>query len=82
MFNVEFIHNNQITIVQCNQDDKMKEIINKFLAKTDLDRSSVTFLYSGILIDEKTNISEIKAKARAWLPGAFIKIPWAIRRKT
>ena len=61
MLNVEFIHNNQITIVQCNQDDKMKEIINKFLTKTDLDRSSVTFLYSGILIDEKTNISEIKA---------------------
>ena len=60
MFNVEFIYNDKINIIQCNLDDNMKDICNKYLIKTNIDKNSIIFLYSGNIINEEMKLSDIK----------------------
>ena len=60
MFNVEFIYKNNINIIQCNVNEKMKDIFNKFLSKNNIDKNSVFFLYSGNIINEEMKLSEIE----------------------
>ena len=51
MVEVEFTFKQQVTIIQCELDNKMKEIYNKFISKVEVDLNSVYFLYSGNIID-------------------------------
>jgi len=51
MVEVEFICKQQVTIIQCELDNKMKEIYNKFISKVEVDLNSIYFLYSGNKID-------------------------------
>ena len=60
MFNVEFIYNGKINVIQCNLDDNMKDICDKYLVKTNIDKNSVIFLYSGNIINEEMKLSDIK----------------------
>ena len=57
MANVEFSYD-QNYIVQCNNDDTMKEIINKFLAKSQSGRKNLFFLYNGQIINEELTFSQ------------------------
>ena len=60
MASIEFIYNgNNIILIQCDINDRMKEIINKYILKTSIDKNSVIFLYSGNIIDEQLKLSEI-----------------------
>ena len=59
MAQVEFIYNNKNIIIICNLNDKMNEIINKFIIKTNIDKNLVYFLYQGKNIDEKLKLEEI-----------------------
>ena len=52
MSQVEFICNDQITIIQCNENEKMKDIIKKYAIKTQQNLDKVIFLYGG----NQTNI--------------------------
>ena len=56
---VEFIHNNFSTIIQCDQDEKMEEIINKFINKTKLDKNQIFFLYNGDKIDINLSFNQL-----------------------
>lgn len=58
MSEVEFRFNDSITIIQCNENDIMKDIINKFIIKTQLDINSLSFIYGGEKINVETTFSE------------------------
>ena len=59
MSSIEFSYNGNRMIIQCNKDDKIKDIINKYILKTSIDKNSVTFLYSGNKIDEELKFLEM-----------------------
>ena len=58
MASVEFINNENITIILCSPDDKMEEIIKKYILKTEKDINLIYFLYNGEKIDEKMTFTE------------------------
>jgi len=62
MTSIEFIYNGNSILIQCDKNDRIKEIINKYILKASLDKNSVIFLYSGQNIDEELKISEIMEK--------------------
>ena len=45
MASIEFIYNENIILIQCDIKDRMKEIINKYILKTSINKNSVIFLY-------------------------------------
>ena len=48
MAQVEFQYNSISTIIQCNEDQKMSEICNNFISKSNLDENNINFVYNGI----------------------------------
>ena len=58
MAEIEFIYNGQKSIVQCNIDDKMKDIFKKYAAKIDKDISIFIFLYGGAGVNEELTFNE------------------------
>ena len=63
-FSIFFIYNGKTIIIQCNIDDKIKDIINKYIIKTSINKNSFLFLYSGNIINEELKISEIIGKEK------------------
>ena len=61
-FSIDFSYNGNNIIIQCNIDDKIKDIINKYIIKTTINKNSVIFLYSGNIINEELKLSEIIGK--------------------
>ena len=60
MNQVEFNYNNETIIIQCNQDEKMKEIIKKFLSKCDdISSEEIIFLCGGNKLDEELTFAEV-----------------------
>ena len=53
MNKVDFNYNDIKFFVQCNNDDKMKDIIDKFLAKSGKSKKNIFFLYNGQIINEE-----------------------------
>ena len=45
--------------VQCNKNEKIKDIINKFIIKTQIDNNSVYYLYKGNKINEELEIEKL-----------------------
>ena len=62
MSSIEFIYYQNSILIQCDINDRMKEIINKYILKASIDKNSVIFLYSGNIIDEELKLSEIIGK--------------------
>ena len=58
MATVCFLYNGSQYNIQCNEDEKMGDIINKFLIKCDKKNESIYFLYSGKPLDEDLIFSE------------------------
>ena len=46
MIQVEFIYNSFNTIIQCNEDEKMKEIFKKIIETAGIDQNSIYFIYN------------------------------------
>ena len=59
MAKAEFIGNGTITIIQCNENDKLEEIIKKYCIKTEKNKEEMTFLYGGHIIDDQKTFNEI-----------------------
>ena len=55
---VEFNYNSMKTIIQCIQDDKMEDIIQKFLAKCEKKMEDLFFIYDGKILDIKKTFKE------------------------
>ena len=47
MSQVEFQYNGNKTIIQCNENEKIKEIYKKFTTKTQIEQKNIYFLYDG-----------------------------------
>ena len=58
MSSVEFIYLNAKTIIQCNPEEKMKNIIKKFLVKCDEMENEIFFLYNGVTLNEELTFNE------------------------
>ena len=59
MCTVEFIYKGYSTFIQCNYNDKMKDIFIKFATKAQLDINSIYFLYDGITINKELILEQI-----------------------
>ena len=55
MVEVDFIYNDGNINIHCNKNDRMKEIFEKFINKTKIDRNKIYYLYNG----EKINKEEL-----------------------
>jgi len=62
MVSIEFIYNGNNILIQCDINDKMEEIINKYILKSSIDKSLVQFFYLGNIINEELKLSEIIGK--------------------
>ena len=58
MSKVNFNYNETNYFVQCNSEDKMKDIISKFLGKINKDRKNLGFLYNGQIINEALSFNQ------------------------
>ena len=58
MAQVDFNYNNENTIIQCNDDDTMKSIINKYLIKCDKTNQNLYFLYNGQILNEELTFNK------------------------
>jgi len=58
MATVEFIYNGTTTMIQCQTDEKMEDVIEKFLCKVQKEKGSIFFLYAGKTLDEDLTFNE------------------------
>ena len=58
MIEIEFILNDQIKIVRCNENERLRDIYEKLDMKTHLNINSVNFLYNNDKINDKLSISQ------------------------
>ena len=59
MEKVEFIGNGITTIIQCNENDKLEEIIKRYCLKIEKNKEEMIFLYGGNIIDDQKIFNEI-----------------------
>ena len=62
MSSIEFTYNGASTIIQCNEKDKLKEIIKRFVTKAQLEKENLFYLYGGNPINDELTFEEIKNK--------------------
>ena len=53
MAEIEFIYKNIKTIIQCNINEKMNDISNKYLTKIGKNINDILLVYNGNIINEK-----------------------------
>ena len=58
MNKVNFNFNETTYIIQCNSEDKMKDIITKFLNKSGMSKNNLGFIYSGQIINEELTFNK------------------------
>ena len=58
MAEVTFIYEGQKTLIQCNKNDKMKDICQKFSLKSNVQLNNIFFLYGGQNLDENLPFDE------------------------
>ena len=56
MADVEFIYNGININIPCDKKDKMKDICEKFINKTQIDKNLVYYLYNGDKIKEELTL--------------------------
>ena len=59
MVEVLFIYEGQQIIIQCNIEDKMKDIINKFKSKIQKEDNNLYYIYNGDKINEELKLNQI-----------------------
>jgi len=59
MAEVEFIYEEKNINIYCNKDDKMKDICEKFIHKSQIDKNSIYYLYNGDKINEELTFEKI-----------------------
>jgi hypothetical protein len=59
MEEIVFLYEGKQILIQCNLQDKMKDIINQFENKIDEDDNDLCFIYNGQIINEELILNEI-----------------------
>ena len=62
MTSITFTYNGYEMKIQCNKEDKMKDIIKNYTIKVNKDKNTLLFLYSGKVINEELKLSELITK--------------------
>ena len=62
MSSIQFSYNGNNVIIQCSINDKIKDIINKYVTKTSINKDSVIFLYDENIINEELKLGEMIGK--------------------
>ena len=58
MAKVEFIYESAKTIIQCNPEDRLEDIVQKFTVKLEKNTKDLFFIYDGQLLDIKKTFKE------------------------
>ena len=56
MVKVKFNYNGKFTIIKCNKNNKMKDIINKYIYVKGMVNENILFIYNGNKINEKLKL--------------------------
>ena len=56
MVKIKFNYNGIYTIIKCKLNDKMKDIINKYIYETGINNKNKLFIYNGNKIKEKLKL--------------------------
>ena len=59
MVEVVFLYKGTSSTIQCNESDLMKNIIEKFILKAELDIHKIYFLYGGTIINKELSFKEL-----------------------
>ena len=59
MATVEFTHNGIKTDIQCQENDKMEDIINNFCIKSEIKKDGLYFIYGGNLVNESNSFIKL-----------------------
>ena len=59
MVEIEFNYNQNFIVIQSNENEKTKNIIQKYLDKTQLNKNAIYFLYNATNIDEEKTLAQI-----------------------
>jgi len=59
MASTDLIFNGKITTIQCNENDKIEEILNKFCTKIEKNINELYFLYNGHIIEANKTFKEV-----------------------
>ena len=62
MIQINFLYNGKNITIQANINDKMNEILKKFLIKAELEDKSVYYIYKGNIIDKELELEKIIEK--------------------
>ena len=62
MIEIKFSYEGRIIPIQCNKNEKMKDIFNKVEVKLKLENNSVFYLYNGKQINKELKLDEIIKK--------------------
>ena len=62
MAKVEFLFDGTKTIIQCDENDKLEEIIKKLCLKIEKNKEEMIFLYGGNIINDQLTFNEIANK--------------------
>ena len=60
MATINFTYNGISTTIQCNKDEKMRDIFDKFVSKSNLDINKIQFLYGGNIINNSSELTFIE----------------------
>ena len=56
MAQIEFVYNGNNILIPCNINEKLKNILNRFIIKEQINEKSIYYLYNGELINEELKI--------------------------
>ena len=59
MMQIEFIYKGRLINVQCNEEEKLKNIYTRICSKIELDINKVYFIYNGSLLNEEFTIESV-----------------------
>ena len=52
MAEVEFHYEENITIIQCKEDQKMSDIFNTFISKLNINQNKINYYYEGKIVSK------------------------------
>ena len=62
MSTIDFIYNEATTTIQCNDNDKIEDIIQKFCKKINKNKDSLYFIYGGNILEQNLSFEELANK--------------------
>ena len=58
MNQAEFRYNGNLTVIQCNENDKMSDVCNKFVKKAELNINTLYFIHGGEILNYELTFKE------------------------